>query len=264
VSLLDKIKQEYDLCIAKPEEYKEKVDSISNLLCLTGKNRLMVDNCPVYIVGKYNISPYISFGINPGYSDINNPIEEREVRISWEKYQELYQNFFLFFERNGFKSPYYTSLWYLLTGLRSTFDGEQPQINHKWKFFQSCLTNMELIPYHSRGMIISSKLADSQLNYLVRRFKENINFIIKFKPKLFIFNGNPWHSLLIKNEIITEFEKVLITNKFSLYFFKIKDNPAVLFDKFFQRHFWGLTNEHRKITIPNLFLKKYPSVYPFN
>ena len=78
-----------------------------------------------------------------------------------------------------------------------------------------------------------SKLADSQLNYLVQRFEENINFIINFKPKLFIFNGSPWHSLLIKDEIITEFEKVPITNKFSLYFLKIKDNPAILFDKLF-------------------------------
>lgn len=33
------------------------------------------------------------------------------------------------------------------------------------------------------------------------------------------------------------------------------------FDKFFQRHFWGITDDDRKNTIPNLIYKKYPDLF---
>ena len=88
---------------------------------------------------------------------------------------------------------------------------------------------MELIPYHSRGIAISSKLTDPQLDYLIQRFEENLNFIVNFEPKLFIFNGSPWYSLLIKNKLISDFEKDPITNKFILYFFKMKNILPVFY-----------------------------------
>ena len=122
---------------------------------------------------------------------------------------------------------------------------------------------MELIPYHSRGISFHSIFTPSQLNYLKERFENSINFIIRFSPKLFIFNGNPWYILLINNGIIDRYEKVSLTPKFSLYFFMINKIPSVLFDKFFQRHFWGITNLDRKITIPNLLRNKYPTCMIF-
>jgi hypothetical protein len=258
VNLLDIIRQEYELCINSPVDFKKKVNSVSNLLALKGKHKLISDTCPVYMFGKYNITPFIFFGINPGHSDANSLIEDREARISWERYLDLYQNFFLYFEKNGFESPYYTILWHFIDGLRF-LKGDEP-ITGKWNLFEKYTTNMELIPYHSRGIAFSSKLSNLQLDYLTQRFGENINFIINFEPKLFIFNGNPWYLLLIKNKLISDFEKISITDKFNLYFFKIKDIPSVLFDKFFQRHFWGITNEHRRVTIPNLIFKKFPSI----
>jgi hypothetical protein len=120
---------------------------------------------------------------------------------------------------------------------------------------------MELIPYHSTGITFPTFLSKTQLEYLLPRFKNSIDFIVKYKPKLFIFNGSPWYILLIKNNIIKTFDKVLLTKKFNLYFFIIKDIPCVLFDKFFQRHFWGITNEDRKNSIPNLVYKKYPNLF---
>jgi dihydrofolate reductase len=137
--------------------------------------------------------------------------------------------------------------------------GDDP-IKGRWKLFEKYVTNMELIPYHSRGIAISSKLTDSQLDHLIQRFEENINFIKNFEPKLFIFNGSSWYSLLFKNKLISEFEKISNTAKFILYFIKIKDTLSVLFDKFFQRHFWRITNEDRRIKIPNLIVKEYPSI----
>ncbi len=100
-----------------------------------------------------------------------------------------------------------------------------------------------------------------QLEYLFPRFRNSIDFIINYRPKLFIFNGSPWYILLIKNNIINKFDKISLTKKFNFYFFIIQDIPCILFDKFFQRHFWGITNEDRKNTIPNLVYKEYPKLF---
>ncbi|MGB9169298.1 MAG: hypothetical protein WCB31_10265 [Nitrososphaeraceae archaeon] len=208
---MDEIKTEYELCIKEPHEYERKVNSISNLLHLKGNKRLIDTDCPVLIVGNYEIAPIVMFGINPEYSSNNNPTEDREARISCERYLQLYKNFYRYFESNRFESPYYNALKYLISGLIKT------DIPHeqKWKFFDRYLINMELIPYHSTGITFPAFLSRSQSKYLLPRFQNSLDFIIKFRPKLFIFNGNPWYILLIKNKIIKNFDKVSLTKKFS-------------------------------------------------
>lgn len=258
MGLEDTIKKEYELCVFDPINYNKKVESISNLLNQKGKNKLISETCPVFIVGKYDKTPIMYFGINPGHSDINSPIEDKVARLSWESYNNLYQNFFSYFKEQRFESPYYTALDHFIRGLVFTL-GEKP-INDKWELFEKYLTNIELVPYHSRGIHITSLLTEYQFRYLNERFKESVNFVIQYRPRHFIFNGNPWHTLLIKNNIITEFERGKLTDKFSLYFFKINDIPSVLFDKFFQGHYWGITNELRRTTIPQLIAKKYPCI----
>jgi hypothetical protein len=119
------------------------------------------------------------------------------------------------------------------------------------------LVNLELIPYHSEGITLPSKLSKPQLEYIKRRFETNLNFIIQFRPKLFIFNGNIWHTLLIKNNLVAKYEKVSISEKFNLYFFEIQTIRCVLFDKFFQRHFWRITDQDRKVTIPKIIRKRH-------
>lgn len=258
LGLEDTIKREYELCIFNPSDYNKRVELISNLLGQKGKNKLISETCPVFIVGKYNITPFVFFGINPGHSDTNSPIEDKVARSSWENYNNLYQNFFSYFKEQKFESPYYTALAYLVNGLALTFGGKPAK--NKWELFEKYLTNIELVPYHSRGISIPSILKEKQLRYLKDRFDESANFIVQFNPKLFIFNGNPWHTLLIKNNIVKEFEQFRLTDKFSLFFFTINDVPSVLLDKFFQGHYWGLTSEHRSTTIPQIIAKKYPFI----
>ena len=133
-------------------------------------------------------------------------------------------------------------------------------IENKWKLFEKYITNVELIPYHSRGISLPPILRENQYRYLHERYNESVKFISQYNPRLIIFNGSPWYNLLIKNKIITNIEKVNLTENFNLYFFKINNIPWVLFDKFFQRHFWGITNQDRRTTIPQLIAKKYPSI----
>ncbi len=156
---MDEIKTEYDFCIQQPYEYKRKVNSIYDLLLLKGNKRLIDTDCHVFIVGNYEIAPVVMFGINPGYSSKNNLTEDREARISWKHYLQLYKNFYKYFESYYFESPYYTALKYLISGLiKKEIPNEQ-----KWKFFDRYLINMELIPYHSTGIIFPTFLSTSQL-----------------------------------------------------------------------------------------------------
>jgi hypothetical protein len=61
----------------------------------------------------------------------------------------------------------------------------------------------------------------------------------------------------VKNFLIPHYEKIKITGKFNVYLFEIEGISSVLFDKFFQRHFWGITDYHRAVIIPELIRKKY-------
>jgi hypothetical protein len=150
-----------------------------------------------------------------------------------------------------FESPYYTALGHLLAGLTNS------QHKSKWDIFDSYLTNLELIPYHSEGLTLPSSFLSSQLDYLKTRLKSNLNFITKFRPNLLLFNGNPWYVLLIKYNLVNKYDKVQVSKHFNLYFFESEGVPSVLFDKFFQRHFWGINDYDRRVVIPKLIRERY-------
>ena len=145
-------------------------------------------------------------------------------------------------------------LGYLFSGLLK----KQFSNDGKWRLFDKYLANIELIPYHSEGISLPSIFSSFQLAYLTERYKASLEFIRRYSPKLLIFNGNIWRNLLVKNNLVQVDEKVPITQKFNMYFFKLHDIPCVLFDKFFQRHFWGISNKDRYVTIPAAIHMRYP------
>jgi hypothetical protein len=79
VELTQEIRDEYKLYAQNPVGYEKKVDSISDMFGLTKKNRLKTDYCAVYVVGKFQTAPIVFFGVNPGYSSNNSPIEQNEA-----------------------------------------------------------------------------------------------------------------------------------------------------------------------------------------
>lgn len=119
---------------------------------------------------------------------------------------------------------------------------------------------------HSEGITLPSILSSAQLDYLKFRLRANLDFITKFKPKLLLFNGNPWYVLLIKHNIVREYHKAQVSKLLNIYFlniyfFEAEGIPSVLFDKFFQRHFfWGITDHDRRVTIPEIIHERYPSL----
>ena len=256
MDLLQEVRDEYELCVKRPAEYQKKVDSISDMFHLRGKHRLKGDNLPVYFVGKFEEASIIMFGLNPGNFSTNKPREEHEARKSWHHYQNLYLNFFQSLARNEFQSPYYTALGYLLSGLLM----KQFSNDGKWRLFDKYFANIELIPYHSEGISLPSDFSSVQLAYLTERYKNGLEFIRRHNPRLLIFNGNIWRNLLVKNNLVQVDEKIPITQQLSMYFFKLHEIPCVLFDKFFQRHFWGMTNNDRYTIMPMAIHVRYPGL----
>jgi hypothetical protein len=120
---------------------------------------------------------------------------------------------------------------------------------------------MELIPYHSEGIVLPSSLSEDQLKFLKNRYQRGIDFISQFSPKLIIFNGKIWDTLLIRNKLIDDPVRFSLTEKFNLYFFELSETPCVLFDKFFQRHYWGITNNDRMVSIPKLIHSKFQNPF---
>ena len=121
-----------------------------------------------------------------------------------------------------------------------------------WQFFDLHTINLELVPYHSEGIVFPNPCNKEQINYIQNRLQINLDHIktklTRPKPKLVIFNGKIFHILLIDQKLIKkdDHEQVKITNKFSVYFFRIDNNQCVLFDKFFQAHYWGITDYERR------------------
>jgi hypothetical protein len=119
---------------------------------------------------------------------------------------------------------------------------------------------LELIPYHSEGIVFPAILKEWQLEYLKNRHNSNIKFIKQFKPKLLIFNGKIWKTLLINDNLTEQYVKSPTMSQFVMYFFELDGIPSVLFDRFFQRHFWGITNDDRLFTIPKLIHDRFKNL----
>ena len=253
---LKNLKDDFELGISNNKKYKEKIDSISKLFNLTGKNTLM-PLLPSGFTGRYNkMNQYVLFSLNPGYSDKFNVSEEIQKTTSWDKYLKFRTELYLFFKRLNHTSRYYKAFWLLFSGLLDK------NINNdsKWDFFDQRLVNFNLIPYHSKGITLPNHFSDKQFEYLMSLFDSEMNFIRKNNPKLLIFNGNAWYNLLIKQNIVKIKNSIDITPKFSLYFFNYMDIPCVLFDKFFSFHFWGINDTHRNKIIPNMIKKEYSDI----
>ncbi len=251
MSFNKEIKADYALCTNQPLEYKKKVDGISDLLGLKGKNRLKNDNCAAYIIGRPD-AKFVLFSLNPGYVREWSVREDTELRQSWEVYQRFFLNFFK--HNYSEKSQFYNGLGQLLCGLSDIVD--------KWECFDANLLNLELIPYHSEGLNIDyDKLSGVARRYLKNRFEGMLEFARSSKLRLMIFNGKIFYVLLDKKGYLDMAEKINIVKNFNINLFEMDNVPCVLFEKFLGScHYEGLKSDHISFTIPNLIRQRFGEI----
>lgn len=247
-------KKDFNLFYSNRKKYKEKVDKISDLFNLEGGARLRSDYLPTYFVGNFKDKKYkyVLFGINPGFSEKQNDIEENWKKGSWQNYLGFVQNFFILFSKNRMKSSYYRRLSRLFCGLDNIELADYDEI---YNYYHQHILNLDLIPYHSTSFSIGNNLSKEQLDYFKKRIKSNLDFLKTINTKLIIFNGNPFYLLLIKNRLIDYNKKIKLNKCVNMYFFKISDTPCVLFDRFVTQPAFGLSDKDLKIRIPNLINK---------
>lgn len=258
-SALDEAKQDFELFHNDYAKYKEKVDNLSALFKLKNKAKLREDYLPTYLVGNFEDGDYkyVLFGINPGFSEKQNPKEESWKKTSWDNYLNFSKNFFKLFKQHEMKSPYYKKLSRFFSGMDRLDLNNYPEI---YDYYHKHIINIELIPYHSTSFGISSHLTEEQKIYFKLRLEANLNFLKKLKVKLMIFNGNPFYLLLVKNNLI-EYDKKVNLNKYvNMYTFKIQGIPCVLFDKFLTQAGFGLSYEDLKNKIPQLVRKEFDNL----
>ena len=258
-SIIDEAKQDFELFHNDYSKYKDKVDDLSALFKLKNKAKLRSDYLPTYLVGNFEDDnyKYVLFGINPGFSEKQNPKEETWKKSSWKDYLNFVKNFFILFKQHEMKSQYYKRLSKLFSGLDGLDLNNYPEI---YDYYHKHIINIELIPYHSTCFGISNHLTGEQEIYLKGRFESDLNFLKKLKVKLMIFNGNPFYLLLIKNNLI-EYDKKINLNKYvNMYLFKVQDIPCVLFDKFLTQPGFGLSYENLRNKIPNLIKMEFSSI----
>ena len=257
---MHEIRQDYNLCVNNPEKYRKKVDEISSIFGLCGVKKLAY-LLPDGITGKYDRTKQIvCFGINPAYPKTHDSNLEEQRRKSWADYERIQKERFSFPKDHGPISKYYDDISILLTGLIKNKIEEN--IRNREKILYDHLTNVNLIPYRSNGISIPTEgFSICQLNYMIPRLYNIIKSISKYNPKLFIFNGKPWYTLLIKHHLIKKDPEKEMIKKFGIYFFKMDDIPCVLFDKFFSAPYWGLLDNDKGITMPNIIKKYYPDLF---
>lgn len=256
--LMYELEKDYCDFMHRKRKYRKEVKCISELFRLGEgeKEGLRGDVSPAYFVGKYNKkNHFVVFGINPGYIEEQDKLQEQENKKSLMHYKKHHYNFFRFFKKNKLKSPYWKKFWPLFSGFKS----DNTKKNY-WDFFDVNVTGLNLIPYHStRTKGMPYNFSKTQFGYLKYRLDLNIDFIKQYEPKLLIFNGKPWQVLLVEHKLVDKFKKRSIRGKFNVYFFEYKGIKSILFDKFLSS-VRGLTHEQIRNKIARIIVSEYPSV----
>ena len=187
LNVIEEAKEDFNLFHNDYQKYKEKVEGISNLFKLKNKAKLRSDFLPTYLVGNFleNKEKYVLFGINPGFSEKQNIVEEGWKNKSWDNYENFVKEFFILFKNNKSRSPYYIKLSKLFCGLENISLNNNEEI---YNYYSKHLINIKLIPYHSTSFGISPKLTEEQREYFKQRLQKNIDFLKNIKVKLLIFN----------------------------------------------------------------------------
>lgn len=249
MGLIEDLRADFDLFYSDNKAYKTKVDGISDLLGLHDKMQLRSDFLPTYIVGDYTEqrSKYVLIGMNPFFDEERNSQEENFKNGTWERYQNFVKQFFMFRKNLHLSSHYYSRLAQLFAGLDGISLSTDDQ---KWNYYDKNLISIDLVPYHSGGFGLPSKLSFDQDKYLNKRFDSCFDFIRGVQHKLVIMNGKAFHTLLKGNVRLVNHQTLKLTDKTTLHGFRYKEVPCIMFDWMITQPGSGVNNIHMKTVIP--------------
>jgi len=259
MGFLQLLKTDYELWLKNPKKYKKRVNDLSKLFNFKNEYKFKANLPPSGFTGRYTKkNQFVMFGLNPGYNREFSQREELKQMGTWAKYVEIRKNMYSFFKELDHPSQYYQKFWLLFSNLIK----DTKKYQTKWDFYDQNVTNLNIFPFHSGKFKLSKRRIKQKPEFFKERLDSLVRFITNYKPRLFLFNGKPWESILINNSIIEKYDRVHVNDDFSLYFFRYNKIPSVLFEKFFSRHFW-LDDVEREKTIPKLIRNQYPNQFSY-
>jgi len=256
---LKKAKREYKRAVKHPKKYKKMLNNLSDDLNLKKKSRFKTKYIPKFWSGQLNKKgQIILFGLNPGSSKSMRFSSEKQLKKSWHDYKKLRDDNFLKMATKKGLGPYYRDYYKLLYGLL----GYEYKKKTDWDLLHNHVLNLNLFPYHSNKTNLPSHFSAGQLALVMERLDLILEFAKTQEPRLCIFNGKPWKILLIDHKLVKKPEKHTVIKNFSIYFFKYKKMPCVLFNHFLSssRHD-GVNDKILKGIIPMKIKKQYPKKF---
>jgi len=262
LSFLEKAELEFEFAVKNPIDYEKHVNIISDKLKLKGKSRFNSKKLPKFWGGRLNNKPkVVLFGLNPGLKkDPKKQPSDKNLRSDWKTYKRSREENFLDFkekEKNeGFKSPYYDVLHKFFCGL---FVELGPKKNIDWNFFDKNVLALNLFPYHSnKSEDFPSRFDPGQLGMVMQHLDSILEFASTQNPKICIFNGKVWKTLIIDHRLVKNPKEIRIIGNFSMYFFKLKKMNCVLFNHFLtQSRRDGVNDDILMNRIPQKIRKQY-------
>lgn len=255
-SFLKEAKAEFKLAVRDPKRYEAHVSNLSAYLKLKGKNKFNGKRLPKFWTGRLDSKPrVIIFGLNPGQK---SKVTSNDIKItSWSNYIKIRNRYFLELKSNQKNlGPYYRDFYKLFCGLFvRTYEDKIG-----WDFFDKNVLNLNLFPYHSNTSDdFPSHFTAGQLAMVMHHLDLILEFAISQRPKLCIFSGKPWKTLLIDQKLVKVEKEVRIVGNFSLYFFKYKELKCVLLSHFLSKpaRFEGVTDTILMKKIPKKIKKEY-------
>jgi len=200
-TFLEKAKSEYHLAVNDPDKFKNYVNDLSVSLGLKGRSEFNTKLLPKFWAGRLNSKPkIIMFGLNPGLKkDPKKWRDEKKQKKSWKLYQKAREQGFLESKRKNSYSKYYEVFYKLCCGLYEI----KPQKNIDWEFFYKYVLNLNLFPYHSyESTDFPGRFTAGQLAMVMHHLDLILEFARSQKPKICMFNGKAWKTLLIDHKLV--------------------------------------------------------------
>ncbi len=156
------------------------------------RKRLRLDCAPVFFAGGVKKMEYCLLGLNPAFNEENY---SKERRVLEEKgCEQTYLNFFDVAIQKGIKSDYYFLFSCFLAGFLEREKPPEDSIQ-SYQLLSRNIVNLNLIPYHSRGITLPKKLTAPQ-GKLIAPYLKNLEELIRLYPRKALFlNGARFDSV---------------------------------------------------------------------
>lgn len=247
---MEKARKEYEFAVKNPKGYQDHVNKISDKLKLKGASRFDTKSLPKFWGGRLDSNPkVIWFGLNPGLKkDPEKRFNDEELKKNWVTYKKKREENFIESDKSEKKSQYYAVLYKLFCDLFELDSNKTVD----WEFFDKNVLTLNLFPYHSnKSEGYTTRFRAGQLGMVMQHLDSILEFAITQKPKICIFSGKVWKTLLIDHKLVKNPKEVRIIGRFSLYFFNYQKLNCVLFNHF-------LTSSRRDGVNDKLLTKKIP------